>query len=118
MSRSFYQPLLKADIIEAHWNYYQDWDRWLKQKWLDFAVPMNYANDTKVFRRRIDQYLDKLDSDPYVVGISLYNQNEEQVIRKIAQLMTLDQPGFVLFSFDQLAKMPRLQRYLKKLAGE
>ena len=114
----FISAAVKADIIEAHWNYFQDWDRWLKEEWLDFAVPMNYANDTKIFRQRIDQYLEKLDSDPYVVGISLYNQNEEQVIRKIAQLMTLDQPGFVLFSFDQLAKMTRLQRYLKKLAGD
>jgi uncharacterized lipoprotein YddW (UPF0748 family) len=114
----FLSAAVKPDIVEAHWNYFQDWDRWIKESWLDFAVPMNYASDTRIFRRRIDQYLDKMDSDRYVVGISLYNQNEEQVIRKIAQVMTLDQPGFVLFSFDQLVKMPRLQRYLKKLAGD
>jgi uncharacterized lipoprotein YddW (UPF0748 family) len=114
----FLSAAVKPDIVGAHWNYFQEWDRWLKESWLDFAVPMNYANDTRIFRQRIDQYLDKLDGDRYLVGISLYNQNEELVIRKIAQVMILDQPGFVLFSFDQLARMPRLQKYLKKLAGD
>lgn len=111
----FLSAAVKPDIIEAHWRYYQDWDRWLKERWLDFAVPMNYANDSKVFHQRIDQYLDRFEDDPYIVGISLYNQDEQLVIRKIAQVMTLEQPGFVLFSFDQLPKMKRLQQYLKKM---
>lgn len=112
----FLSAAVKPDIIEAHWRYYQDWDRWLKEGWLDFAVPMNYANDSRVFHQRIDQYLDRLGDNRYIVGISLYNQDEEQVIRKIAQVMTLPHPGFVLFSFDQLPKMKRLQQYLKKMA--
>ncbi len=112
----FLSAAVKPDIIEAHWRYYQDWDRWLKERWLDFAVPMNYANDNEVFHQRIDQYLDRLEDDPYIVGISLYNQDEQLVIRKIAQVMSLENPGFVLFSFDQLPKMKRLQQYLKKLA--
>ena len=107
---------VKPDIIVAHWNYYQDWDRWLREGWLDYAVTMNYINDPKIFRERLDQYLDKLPADKYLVGIALYNQPERDAIRKIAQVQALGNAGFVLFSYQQLIFLKRMQNFLKTQA--
>jgi uncharacterized lipoprotein YddW (UPF0748 family) len=107
---------VKPDIIVAHWNYYQDWDRWLREDWLDYAVTMNYINDPKMFRERLDQYLDKLPADKYLVGIALYNQPERDAIRKIAQVKALGNAGFVLFSYQQLIFLKRMQNFLKTQA--
>lgn len=104
---------VKPNIISAHWNYYQDWDRWIKEDWLDFAIPMNYSPDDDTFRQNNDQYIELIPPDKYLVGIALYNQPEHQVIQKIAQVIALENLGFVLFSYNQLKKMNYLKRYLK-----
>ena len=106
---------VKPDIVQAHWNFFQDWDRWVREEWLDFAVPMNYSPDGRIFRQNIDQYLQDIASEKYAIGIALYNQPEEQAIRQIAQVNALDNLGFVLFSYDQLVKMKKLKQYLKNL---
>ena len=104
---------VKPSIVSAHWNYYQDWDRWIKEDWLDFVVPMNYSPDEDTFRQNNDQYRELLPLDKYLVGIALYNQSEDQVMQKITQVIATKNLGFVLFSYDQLKKMNKLERYLK-----
>jgi uncharacterized lipoprotein YddW (UPF0748 family) len=106
---------VKPDIVQAHWNYYQAWDHWVKEGWLDFAVAMNYATDSQTFVSRVDDYLNQLPSGTYLVGIALYNQKEDQIVRKIARVGALKNSGFVLFSYDQLKKMPYLKGYLVRL---
>jgi uncharacterized lipoprotein YddW (UPF0748 family) len=81
---------VKPDIVQAHWNFYQDWDRWLREGWLDLAVPMNYARETDSFKSNINEYLDVLPQNRYLVGIALYNQSEAEAIRKIAQVSALE----------------------------
>ncbi len=112
----FLSAAVKPDIIQAHWNFYQSWDSWVKEKWLDFAVSMNYAIDSKTFISRVDDYLNQLPSGTYLIGIALYNQKEEQIIRKIARVDALKNSGFVLFSYDQLKKMPYVRNYVTKLS--
>ncbi len=104
---------VKPDLVTAHWNYYQDWDRWLRESWLDFAAPMNYTAESELFRGRMEQYLDKLPASKYAVGISLYNQTTEQVLRKIAQIEALPRVGFILFSYRQLQDKFVIQHYLR-----
>jgi uncharacterized lipoprotein YddW (UPF0748 family) len=103
---------VKPDIFVAHWNYYQDWDRWVKEGWLDYAIPMNYAANGTIFKKRIENYLENLDLDEYAVGISLYNQSAEQAIRKIAQVRALNNVGYLLFSYQQLKELFLIQKYL------
>ncbi len=106
---------VKPDIIQARWNYYQAWDQWVKNGYLDFAVPMNYTPDPDLFSRRVDSYMQSLPASTFLVGISLYNQKTEQAIRKIAQINALNNSGFVLFSYNQLKNMPYLIKFLKTL---
>jgi uncharacterized lipoprotein YddW (UPF0748 family) len=104
---------VKADIIEAHWNFYQDWDRWLQEGWLDYAIPMNYTNDSHIFKQRINQYIDKLPLEKIIIGIALYNQSENEALRKIAQIQALKNVGYILFSYSQLESQKKVQNYLR-----
>ncbi len=104
---------VKPDIAAAHWDFYQDWDRWLREGWLDYAVPMNYTPDSELFQRRIDSYLEKLPADKYLVGIALYNQTPEASIPKIARVMALGNAGFVLFSYNQLPRQKKVADFIK-----
>ncbi len=104
---------VKPDIYLAHWDFYQDWDRWVREGWLDFAVPMNYTPDKALFRKRLDEYLENLPQDKYLVGVALYNQNPKQSIPKIAQVQALENSGFVLFSYNQLQEQLQVQNYLR-----
>ena len=106
---------VKPDIVQAHWNFFQDWDRWLREGWLDFAVPMNYSPDEIIFKHNMEQYAQDLASEKYAVGIALYNQPEGQAIRQISQVIALNNLGFVLFSYDQLLKMKKLGQFMKNL---
>ncbi len=104
---------VKPDITIAHWDFYQHWDRWVKEKWLTYAVPMNYTPDVALFQNRINDYLEKLPPERYLVGIALYNQGEPEIIRKLARVESLKNAGFVLFSYSQIKKQHKVQEYLK-----
>jgi uncharacterized lipoprotein YddW (UPF0748 family) len=105
---------VKPDIPIAHWEYYQDWDRWLEEGWLDYAVPMNYAPDDETFLKRLKTYTDKLPAGKFLTGISLYNQPERDAIQKMERVSSLHNAGFVLFSYQQLKNQKFLQSYLLK----
>ena len=103
---------VKPDLVTAHWRYYQDWDRWLREDWLDFAIPMNYAEEPMLFRERIKQYIDKLPHLKYAIGISLYNQSVEEALRRVKLVQRLSDVGFVLFSYRQLKYQFLIQQFL------
>ncbi len=107
---------VKPDIRTARWDYYQDWVRWIREGWLDWVIPMNYTPQEKRFRERISSYLDQVPPEKFLVGIALYNQPEENAIRKIFQVNVSGNAGFVLFSYDQLRKQKRLLKVLKEVA--
>ncbi|NIS39097.1 family 10 glycosylhydrolase, partial [Candidatus Saccharibacteria bacterium] len=62
---------VKPDLERAHWRYYQAWDTWLRQGWLDWALPMNYADDNDRFLRRIRQMIKAVDMNKILMGIAL-----------------------------------------------
>jgi len=108
---------VKPDMAIARWEYYQDWNRWVNENWIDYAIPMNYSPDSSIFVTRLETYHRKLPTNRYVVGIALYNQSEEQTIRKISQVLALNDKGFVLFSYRQLCQKKLVQKFLLKLAN-
>lgn len=103
---------VKPDIAAAHWDYYQAWDQWVNNGWLDFAVPMNYTPDERVFRERNEFYSSSYPGKKIPVGIALYNQPPRQVILKIAEATAIGNGGFVLFSYRQLREQSAVQKYL------
>lgn len=107
---------VKPDLGKAHWQYYQEWDRWLKEGWLDWAVPMNYAADKRTFLLRTEKLLNIGNDKNLLMGISLYNQAADSAMYKTRVIENLDIAGYVFFSYDQIVKDKKLQRmYSKKI---
>lgn len=119
--RAIISAAVKPDLHKAHWRFYQDWGRWLKKGWLDWAIPMNYTKENDLFFHRIQNMLKSNDPARLLMGISLYNQSADSALEKITSIekMALEQNslgGFVLFSYDQIVKEKRLQRlYMNKI---
>lgn len=107
---------VKPDLSKAYWQYYQEWDRWLKEGWLDWALPMNYTPGNPEFLGRTETILKSGDPAGILMGISLYNQSPDSVIYKTRVIANLALAGFAYFSYDQIAKDKKLQRlYANKI---
>jgi uncharacterized lipoprotein YddW (UPF0748 family) len=100
---------VKADLALAHLNFYQEWDRWLSEGWIDWAIPMNYATDNVTFISRIRSMLSNGLMEKLWMGVSLYNQTENSAMDKIRAVRDLSLSGFVLFSYKQFQRNKRLQ---------
>ncbi|NOX36704.1 MAG: family 10 glycosylhydrolase [Calditrichaeota bacterium] len=105
---------VKPDLARAHWEFYQHWDRWVNEGWLDFVLPMNYTPANSEFVQRIRIMLREVHPEELVMGISLYNQSPEQVIQKIRLVEEIGLKGYTLFSFDQIEENPLLERMLER----
>lgn len=106
---------VKPDLGKAHWQYYQEWERWLHKGWLDWAIPMNYTPDRRTFLLRTEKILATGDANKLLMGVSLYNQPADSALSKAKIIDNLDLAGFVLFSYDQIARDKKLQKlYAKK----
>jgi len=101
---------VKADLAKAHLYYYQEWDRWLKKGWLDWAIPMNYTGDNIQFLERIHMMFNAGMMDRILIGISLFNQSDTSVLDKIADVKELSLNGYVLFSYKQFMQDKKLQK--------
>ena len=95
---------VKADLSEAHYRFYQEWDRWLKEGWVNIAIPMNYSVDNMDFLSRIRIMFNSGMMDKLWIGISLYNQPAKSAIEKIKKVEELSLSGYVLFSYSQFKK--------------
>lgn len=100
---------VKADLTEAHLRFYQAWDRWLKEGWIDWAIPMNYTGNNVEFLNRIRRMLNSGLMNRLLIGISLYNQSEAAAIEKIKAVNDLSMNGYVLFSYKQFSENKKLQ---------
>jgi uncharacterized lipoprotein YddW (UPF0748 family) len=107
---------VKPDLGKAYWQYYQEWDRWIKKGWLDWVIPMNYASDKRTFLLRTEKILKSSDANKLLMGVSLYNQPADSALSKVKIIDNLDMAGVVLFSYDQIARDKKLQKlYSKKI---
>ncbi len=100
---------VKPDLGKAHWQFYQEWDRWLNEGWLDIAIPMNYTPDRKLFINRIRGMIPAIDLDKIWMGVGLYNQSPNAAVQKVLIAKELSLRGFVLFSFDTILENERFR---------
>lgn len=93
---------VKPELKKAHWEFFQDWDRWVNAGWLDFAVAMNYTPHNTTFLRRSREMLAAVNKSRLIMGVSLYNQSTEAAMQKVRQFRELSTTGFTLFSYDSI----------------
>jgi uncharacterized lipoprotein YddW (UPF0748 family) len=110
---------VKPELKRAHWQYYQAWDRWLREGWLDWAIPMNYEKDTAAFLRLVENMLNTVAAEKVVMGVALYNQTAQSAMEKTRLIQHLSRngkpiKGIALFSYDQIESSPIMQRLYRE----
>ena len=105
---------VKPDPSEARNHFYQDWEKWLKLGYLDFAVPMNYTANAEHFEeivRNIDPLIGK---EKIWMGIGVYNQGRYEALTKIMISYSNGFDRLVFFSYKTLSRQPNYFPTLRK----
>jgi len=116
-----YQPYcivsaaVKPNLYSARKEFGQEWDVWLSGRYVDWAVPMNYASNIDNFDRNIqiirdnipEQYLERI-----IMGIAVYNQKPRSAGQKIYYTGKNNFGGISIFSYTVFKNKPS---YSKKI---
>ncbi len=121
-----YQPYcivsaaVKPNLNNAREHFGQEWDVWLTGRYIDWAVPMNYATDLNNFNNNIRIMKDNLPfqyMDRIIMGVAVYNQNPRSAGQKIYNTGKNDFGGVSIFSYTVFKQKPsyanKLVKYLK-----
>lgn len=116
-----YQPnciisaAVKPNIFNARNTFGQEWDVWLAGGYIDWAVPMNYTKNDKLFQKNLQIMIDNL-PEKYlpriIVGIGAYNQEPRSTGKKIYQVGKKQFSGISIFSYTVFKENPS---YAKKI---
>ncbi|HPC35877.1 MAG TPA: family 10 glycosylhydrolase [Candidatus Marinimicrobia bacterium] len=98
---------VKPDPEDARKNFFQDWQYWLKQDWLNFVVLMNYTTDTEQFQKILKKIDLDINKDKIWVGISVYNQSQYETMTKTILTLNNHFQNIVFFSYETFLKDPQ-----------
>jgi len=94
---------VKPDPFEARNHFYQDWPLWLKNGWLDFAVPMNYTRQTESFEATLEKIRLVASATKIWMGIGAYNQSRYDAMTKTMVSRSYGFGNVVYFSYKEVA---------------
>ena len=118
-----YQPdciisaAVKPNIDNAKNTFGQEWDLWLTSGYIDWAVPMNYTRDNKVFEDNLRIMQNSLSSkyiNRIIMGIGAYNQKYRLAGQKIYRVGKNDFGGISIFSYTVFKEDSNYAKQLKK----
>lgn len=97
----------------AYLSLFQDWSRWTSEGLLDFAVPMAYTRDPRLFEllARANQGVGG-ERTWLGLGSWLFASDPARAAAQLAEARALGFPGVALFSYDALAEHPDLANAL------
>jgi uncharacterized lipoprotein YddW (UPF0748 family) len=92
----------------------QDWRRWLEDGLLDFAVPMAYTRDDRLFRYQAEAFANMPLAERVWIGLGtwLFAEQPERAIEQIQLAREAGIAGEALFSYDSIAAAPPLREAL------
>jgi uncharacterized lipoprotein YddW (UPF0748 family) len=92
----------------------QDWRRWLEEGLVDFAVPMAYTLDARLFGYQARELSAVADPRRVWIGIGawLYAKRPEGAVAQLRVARETDAGGDALFSWDAIADAPALRAAL------
>jgi uncharacterized lipoprotein YddW (UPF0748 family) len=97
---------VKPDPVEARYYFFQDWEKWLKSAYLDFAVPMNYTKSAEQFEEILNKFDPLILKDKIWMGIAVYNQSRYDALTKVLISRTNGFNNLVFFSYESFANQP------------
>ena len=97
----------------------QDWRGWLEKSLIDFAVPMVYTRDNRLFRYQVDSfgagsYASRLWAG---LGVWLFADSPAGAVAQVELAFGSGMAGDALFSYDAIADSPALYSALVEAAG-
>ena len=103
-----------AEADRAYLAAGQDWRRWLEEDLLDFAVPMAYTLDGRLFGYQVDALTGSSLGPRTWIGIGawLFAKRPEGALEQVRRARESAAPGLVLFSWDSIADAPALREAL------
>ncbi|MFL3050108.1 MAG: glycoside hydrolase family 10 protein [Candidatus Neomarinimicrobiota bacterium] len=102
---------VKPNPNEAKNRFFQEWDIWLAEGLIDYAVPMNYAAKSQDFIYQINSIREKISPKYWpgiVMGIAAYNQEVLDTRDKIRVSREEGITGISIFSYDSHKENPEL----------
>ena len=92
----------------------QDWRRWLEDELVDFAVPMAYTLDQRLFRYQARELLAVANPERVWIGLGawLYAKRPEGAVLQLRAAREAGAGGDALFSWDAIADGPELRAAL------
>jgi uncharacterized lipoprotein YddW (UPF0748 family) len=92
----------------------QDWRRWLEEGLLDFAVPMAYTPDERLFRYQAAElaHVGRAERVWLGVGAWLFAREPEGALAQVRAARAAGAAGDALFSWDAIAEAPALREAL------
>jgi len=109
-----FSAAVKPDPIEAKNSFYQDWVTWIKNGWIDFAIPMNYTRDTEQFEDISKEIKKSVPQDRIWMGIAVYNQNRYNAMTKTVLALSDGYSNVVFFSYKTFANQYNYFSAIKK----
>ena len=98
---------VKVNPIEARDRWSQNWVNWLENNIIDFVVVMNYTENNNIFITNllnIKENVISFNPSRIIIGISLYNQNEESVAEKLLLSKLSGFNMISLFPYESIKK--------------
>ncbi len=93
-----------AYVDRAYLSLAQDWRRWIDDSLIDFAVPMIYTKDDRLFGYQIDALGHDARAERIWAGIGvwLFDSRPQRAARQVALAQGAKLAGDVLFSYDAI----------------
>ncbi len=102
----------------AYLSQAQDWRGWLDAGLLEFAVPMAYTVDDRLFGYMVETFASVPDSRRIWIGIGawLFARQPERAVAQLEIVRAAGAGGDALFSWDSIAESPELRAALAAAA--
>jgi len=103
-----------AHADRAYLSIGQDWRRWLDESLLEFAVPMAYTLDSRIFRYQAEAFAATPQGPRTWIGVGawLFARRPAGAVEQLEIAEAVGAAGVALFSWDAIADSPELARAL------
>lgn len=115
--------LLSAAVIpyadRAYLSLAQDWRGWVEDGLLDFAVPMIYTLDDRLFRYQVESFARSASSERIWMGTGtwLFARQPERAVAQLETIRSAGSTGEAIFSYDSLLESDVLMAALARPSG-
>lgn len=91
---------VEGDAAMGIRNLQQDWMPWVKTGIVDFAVPMVFPMDTRVFETYTKRIIAEAGADKVCIGQAGYKMEAEKSVEQLSAVRAAGAAGFVIYNYD------------------